>query len=261
MSRTTALPPGPDIPASAQAVLYHRDPLGVLRRARARFGPVFTLSFALKGPLVFVAEPTAIPELLAADPHRAHAGEARRHVLPQASARSPFGADGEAHAAIRARMARAFDPERMAAAEDEIAGLAERHVASWPVGRPFRLLARMRTLAIEIFVRSVLAVRDEQRALALVAAVRHLLWTPGNPPAPVPGKDDGPPGRIVDALFIARRAPIARLMEEGAPRGGVRGGEIAAPRRPGGERADLLGRVLAAEPDAPADAIVDELLV
>src|SRR3954447_24044469 len=137
MSRTPALPPGPDIPASAQAVLYHRDPLGVLRRARARFGPVFTLSFALKGPLVFVAEPTVIPELLAADPHRAHAGEARRHVLPQASVRSPFGADGEAHATIRSRMAPAFEADRMAAAEREIAALAQRHIAAWPIGRPF----------------------------------------------------------------------------------------------------------------------------
>src|SRR3954454_13236881 len=157
MSRPTALPPGPDIPASAQAMLYHRDPLGVLSRARARFGPVFTLRFALKGPMVFVAEPSAIPALLASDPHGAHAGEARRHVLPQASARSPFGADGEAHAATRALMAPAFDPERMAVAEPEISAMAQRHIATWPVGRPFRLLPRMRTLAIEVFVRSVLA--------------------------------------------------------------------------------------------------------
>jgi cytochrome P450 len=252
MATTTApLPPGPDVPASVQAVLYHRDPLGVLSRARARFGPVFTLRFALKGPMVFVAEPSAIPALLASDPHGAHAGEARRHVLPQASARSPFGADGEGHTATRARMEPAFDPERMAAAEGEIAALAERHIASWPAGRPFRLLARMRTLAFEIFVRTVLAVRDEQRAVALVAAVRHLLWTPGNPPTPVPGRDDGPPGRIVDALFMARRAPIERLIGE----------EIAERRRAGGGHDDLLGMVLAAEPQATADAIVDELLV
>jgi cytochrome P450 len=67
----------------------------------------------------------------------------------------------------------------------------------------------------------------------------------------VPGNDDGPPGRAVDALFMARRVPIARLMEQ----------EIAERRRTSGERDDLLGMVLAAEPQASTDAIVDELLV
>src|SRR5881227_3596173 len=93
-----SLPPGPGAPAAAQTVLYHRDPLGVLLRARARYGRVFTLQFSLKGPMVFVAAPDAMQDLLEADPARAHAGSARRTVLPQASPRSTFGGDGETHA-------------------------------------------------------------------------------------------------------------------------------------------------------------------
>ena len=69
------LPPGPELPALAQAVAYHRDPLGVLLRARARYGPEFTLR--VTKPIVFVSDPA-----LRAD---ANAGEARRTVLPLAS--------------------------------------------------------------------------------------------------------------------------------------------------------------------------------
>src|SRR4051794_6387745 len=99
--------------ALARTMAYHRDPLGVLRRLRARHGPVFALELALKGPVCFVAAPDAVDELLAADPGRAHAGEARRTVLPQASPLSPFGADGTEHHATRRRMAPAFAPEAM----------------------------------------------------------------------------------------------------------------------------------------------------
>jgi cytochrome P450 family 135 len=238
------LPPGPQVPPVVQAVLFHRDPLGVLTRLRARHGPLFTLRFPYKAPLVFTTDRSAIAALLDADPRRAHAGAARRDVLPQASPRSPFGADGEDHAATRGRMDGAFSQERTAALEPEIAALAERHVASWPEGRPFRLLARMRTLATDVFVRLVLAIDDERRATGLVGAVRHLLWKPGNPPLPVPA------GGGAGAVFAARRAPIARLLEE----------EIAERRR-AEPRDDLLGAVVAAQPGAPADAIVDELLV
>jgi cytochrome P450 family 135 len=98
------LPPGPSLPPVLQAVAYHRDPLGVLRRARARYGPVFTLRFPYKAPLVFVADVDAVDSLLVSDPDRAHAGSARRAILLQASTSSPFGGDAAAHQLSRARM-------------------------------------------------------------------------------------------------------------------------------------------------------------
>src|ERR1700710_2976793 len=98
-----SLPAGPLLPELVQAVAYHRDPLGVLCRARARYGPVFTLRFQLKDPLVIVAAPGALRELLASDPDRARAGAARRSILPQASPASPFGGDATAHQTSRAR--------------------------------------------------------------------------------------------------------------------------------------------------------------
>jgi cytochrome P450 len=246
-----ALPAGPTSSALAQTVLYHRDPLGVLRRLRAHHGPVFTLRLALKGPVVFAADTDALGPLLESDPDTAHAGSARRHILPQASPTSPFGADGAWHREIRSRVAAGLAPDAMAAIEPAVAAIAREHVARWPVGRPFRLLARMRALCTDIMVRGVLAVADEPRATALAAAIRRMLWTPANPPLPLPGDGDGVLGIAGNALFARRRAPVARLLAD----------EIDERRRRGVAGAGMLGKLVAADAGLDAEAIVDQLLV
>src|SRR3954454_7532216 len=162
------LPDGPRLPGSVQAIAYHRDPLAVLRRARARYGPVFTLEFPLQGPLIFASSPAALPGLLNADPEKARAGEARRKILPQASTASPFGGDGDTHGKSRARMWPAFAPERIQAMEASISGLAGEHCARWPTGRPFRLLEAMRTLCTDVTVHLMLGVTDPSRRAELV---------------------------------------------------------------------------------------------
>src|SRR3954462_7730892 len=113
-------PPGPALPAPLQTVAYHRDPLGVLRRARARYGPVFTLR--VKDPIVFVTDPAAVETVMGAG----RAGEARRTVLPLASPRSLFGADGDEHRALRASL----EPHFADIDADLIAAIAREHIAT-----------------------------------------------------------------------------------------------------------------------------------
>src|SRR5215207_11040742 len=174
---TTAAPPGPDSNVLAQTVAFHRDPLGFLRRAQSELGDVFQIRLLTARPTFVVAEPEAVATLLEGDPLRAHAGEARRAVLPFASTRSVFGGDAEAHRSARGRIAPAFAPELMEARRGAIVAIAERHAASWPLGPQFRLLSRLRTLCDEIFVRLVLGVRDEEIASELIAAVGNVTRT------------------------------------------------------------------------------------
>src|SRR5205085_88596 len=84
-----------------------------------------------------------------ADPGWARAGEARREVLPMASALSVFGGDGQTHAAARERVADLFSEAAVGQRGPGITRVAESHIAQWPRGRPFRLLPRMRLLADE----------------------------------------------------------------------------------------------------------------
>lgn len=245
---------GPTVPAIAQALAYHRDPLGVLRRLKARHGPVFTLRFPLKEPLTFIATPSVLPLVLHADPGRAHAGAARRVLLPQASERSPFGGDEQAHDASRARMWPGFAPERIRAIEPALARLAEEHVRSWPTARPFRLLEAMRTLCTDITVNLVLGITDPLRRRDLGAAIRQMLNTPGNVPLPLPGDDDGPggvAGTLGDRLFQWRSAGVRRLLRD----------ELSERRASDCSGADVLSAMVSSPAPPTDDEIVDELLI
>lgn len=249
-SRQPALPDGPSIGVLAQTVALHRDPLGTLRRARARFGDVFTLRLTSVRPLVVVASPAEVEPLLAADPRAARAGEARREMLPMASPRSIFGSDGAQHDAARRRIAGLFTPEAVGRRANATTALAAAHVARWPRGRPFRLLPRLRTLVDEVFVRELLGIREQERGRAAARAIQRMLWTPGNPPLSVPGEGDGLLGAAGAAVFARRRAPLARLLAQ----------EIDDRRARGEAGDDVLGCLVSAEAAQPTEAIVDELL-
>jgi len=243
------LPPGPTTGRLAQTVTLARDPLGTLRALRAEFGPVFTVR-STNGPMVVVGAAEELIRATELDPGSARAGEARRRVLPQASPRSVFGGDGEAHGAASARVHDALTPPAVTRLEPDITAIAERHAASWPSGRPFRLRVRLRDLADEVWVRLVLRPRDEARTVALTRAARHLLRTPGNPPMPPPGEDQGLLGPATTRLIERRLAPFAELVKADVEERRAGGG---------GARDGLLARF--AETDLSPQAVVEELLI
>lgn len=247
--RSPALPPGPEVGPFTQALALHREPLGTLRRLQARYGPRFTLRLPTARPVVVVCDPADARAIAAADPEGSHAGAARRWVLPQASPVSSFGGDGGTHRAAKARLVPAFSPEATAARAPRIADLAREHVASWPRGRPFRLLPRARLLADEVTARLVLGIDDPQRARAFAAQVRRMLFTPGNPPVSPMGATDGLLGAAFAPLAQRRLATVRdRLLDE-----------LQERRRRGdrpGDPPDLLGLVA----DLPDDQAVDEVM-
>jgi cytochrome P450 len=178
------------------------------------FGDVFTIRLLTARPVIVAAAPESVEELLEADPAGAHAGEARRSVLPFASARSVFGGDGDAHRAASERVEPALSATAVDACRDEMAAIAARHAARLPRNRPFRLLERMRDVTDEIFVRLVLGVRDERLARRLIDSVRGMLRTPGNPPVTLPGPGDGVAGALGQKLFERRQAPALAALTE-----------------------------------------------
>jgi cytochrome P450 len=243
------LPPGPDTGPLAQTVALHRDPLGMLTAARGRHGDVFTLRLATARPLVVVTAADAVPGLLDADPQRAHAGAARRRILPAASPRSVFGGDGAAHATARGHIAGALAPDVVDAQRDAMAALAEAHVDAWPQGRPFRLLPRVRALVDDVFARCILRSDDAR----FVPAIRRMLWTPGNPPFSLPG--DGLLGAAARPFYRRRMAPVAALVAAELER------RRAGARRNGAvRRGDLLDALAGEPPEAAADELLSTIM-
>src|SRR3954470_2175254 len=252
MPPVASLPPGPSLDRVTQSLLFHRDPLGFLRRQQERHGDVFTLRLAIAGTMVVVADPDAVAAVVDADPQRGHGGEARRRILGMVSPRSVLGADGERHATARGRLAPAFSQQALDRRRPAMAAIAQAHVARWPRRRPFRLLPRLRAMSDEVFVRLVLGVRDEARAQALVAAIGRMIWTPGNPPAALPRRQAGALGAVGARFFDHRKAPVERLLGE----------ELHARRLAGADDEDdsVLSVVLrGSEPPTTAD-LVDELI-
>jgi len=225
------------------------DPLRVLRALRSRFGPVFTVR-STNGPMVVVGAAEELVRVTELDPGSAHAGDARRRVLPQASPRSVFGGDDEAHRAASSHVHDALTPTAIAAIEPDIAAIAEGHAASWPKGRPFKLRVRMRDLADEVWVRLVLRPSTEARTVELTRAARHLLRTPGNPPFPPPGERQGLLGPGVTRLVERRLEPFADLVKAEIGDRRARGG-------PSGE--GLLDRFAAT--DLTPEGVVEELTI
>jgi hypothetical protein len=217
------LPPTPPMGRVTQGVLFHRDPLGFLSRARERYGDAFTMRMALvHAPMVVFADPRAIGQIAPADPSTGHTG-----------------------------LAPVFAREALGRHRDAMVRIAERHVDGWPRARPFQLFPRMRKIALDIFVRLLLGVRDEDRATALVLATRRMMWTGVNPPLPPPGEGDGLAGVFGKALFRRRRQPVERLLsaEIEARRGD---------RRPAGS--DVIASLLEADPPLSTDEMLDELI-
>jgi cytochrome P450 family 135 len=178
------------------------------------FGDVFTIRLLTARPVVVAAAPESVGELLEADPASAHAGEARRAILPFASPRSIFGGDGEAHRTASDHVAATLSAAAMEERLEAMSAIATRHAAALPRGRPFRLLERVRDVTDEIFVRLVLGVRDERLAERLIGAVRQMLRTPGNPPLTLPGPGDGLAGALGRRLFERRQAPALAALTE-----------------------------------------------
>lgn len=248
----SVLPPGPDRGRLTQTVTFARDPVRVLLSARKAYGSVFTLRFAGVGPVVAVALPGELPRLLSSDPGDAHAGQARRSVLPYASPRSVFGGDEEEYRTARGRVAAHFARDAVAAHAPTIAHIAERHVACWPQGRPFPLLGRVRPLVAEVFLRCLLGIQDDDRVREGVRLIRRLAGIPVNPPA-LP--DAGLLGAAARTLVGRRLSPLAGFLvaEVNRRRTHPPSGE------PGGT--GILDALAHGEPPPAPERIVDELTV
>jgi cytochrome P450 len=110
--------------------------------------------------MVVVGAPELAHEVLHAPPGTYLAGAANRRILPVLPRNSVLTLDGEPHRQRRRELAPRFHGEGLAAIAPVIRELAEREVNGWPLGRPFAVLPRMRSLALSVAVRLILGVGD-----------------------------------------------------------------------------------------------------
>jgi cytochrome P450 len=168
---TASLPPGPRWPRAVQTIAWGARPGPFMLRCRARYGDMFTLRIAQEGHWVLTSDPDAVQQVFKGDSRLLHAGEANKVLLPVVGRHSVLLLDEQEHMAQRKLMLPPFHGKRMARYGELIASAAERELETWPSGTAFQLRPRMQAITLEVIIRAVFGIRDEQR----VALMRQRL--------------------------------------------------------------------------------------
>ena len=202
MSRNGA-PPRVPLPKALQTLRFLVRPGAFMEHWRAELGETFHASVHGPGELVFISDPASLKKLFAAD--RVNTIAPGRNIIlgPLLGPGSLLLQEGSEHLRRRKLMLPPFHGERMRAYEKVISAAAERSMASWPVGTPFRLHPSMQAITLEVILRAVFGITDERRRDELSGALVEILGATASPRAVgfiVPGLRRTPMYRRLDGL-------------------------------------------------------------
>jgi cytochrome P450 len=165
---TTGLPPGPRWPTLAQSVGLVRFRHSFVPWCHRRYGDVFTVRILPKGrPLVLFTRPEHAKEIFAGDPAVFHAGKGNAILGPIMGEHSLLLQDGVEHQRARKLLMPAFNGHALHAYRALVTEVARAEVGRWRDGEEFRSLERMNALTLEVILRVVFGVSDEERLAAL----------------------------------------------------------------------------------------------
>jgi cytochrome P450 family 135 len=135
-----------------------------MARRRERYGDVFSSHFPIFGRVVYVADPALVKEVFGGDPAVFHAGEANATVLSDTlGEHSLLTLDEARHMSQRKLLLPPFHGAAVRRYVDVMAEATAHRVAGWPVGRPFALRPEMQAITLEVILRAVFGVRDDER--------------------------------------------------------------------------------------------------
>jgi cytochrome P450 len=169
------LPPGPPLPAVVQAGLIWVAPMRFLQTCHRRYGDWFTIRIPRMGKIVYLADPDDIRSVMRGDPAMYHAGEANALIAEIVGWGSVAVLDDEAHQRSRGMMLPAFHGDSVRRQVAEMVAITADEVARWPVGDQFPVLPRMQAITLEVILRTVIGVQDEDRLAALRTALPPML--------------------------------------------------------------------------------------
>lgn len=170
-----ALPPGPRTPVALQSLRVWGGRNTYFPAMQERFGDTFSLHVAPIGKIVAVCGPEDVRKVALGGPETFPVGEQNAMFEPLLGRRTVLALDGAAHRSERKRMMPAFHGARIAGVVSTMEQLTEEEVSSWPVGRSFPLVERMRALTLKVIVRVIMGVEEGARADRLRSALRRVV--------------------------------------------------------------------------------------
>ncbi len=236
---TVAHLPQAPVPAPLQTFLFWHSPFQYLQRCQDRYGPTFALRATSQPPLIFLSDPQDIRSLMAAPQDTLRPGVGGAAVSPIVGERSFMLSDGAEHIAGRKTVLAAFHAHAVDRYTQIVADAAQRATADWPTDRTVALHPRLRSLTLEVILRSFtdhFADPLDKRILTLRERVLEMLRVTASPVLIEPHLRHGP-GRRIWQSFLHSRAQVDDLL-----------GELIDERSEPNSSGDLLG-LLAALPD------------
>ncbi len=247
------LPPGPPLPAGVQTLLFWRSPFRLLQMCRKRYGSRFTLRAAGMAPLVFLSDAQEVKALLGAPPEVLRPGEGGASIMPIVGPRSFMLLDGEEHLAGRRAILPPFRDAAVNGHAEMVARIVRREVSGWPRETPFALHPRLRSMTLQIALRTIFGDHHDAARLALLhERLLAMLSITAGPLLALPMLRRGP-GSAIWQRFLKRRAEVDQLIHAfiderrqrgrgcGAPKGAVGSGGGAQDGAP-----DILAKLMAA---------------
>ena len=169
------LPAGPREHPLWQTARWLLRPIAFMEACRRRFGDAFSVRFmGFQTPMVMLSDPEAIRALYTESANGLPPGRTVA-LLPVMGPRSVLLLEGRDHLARRRLMLPPFHGERVQAYDAVMREIAEREVDSWSPGEPFALHPRMQAVTLEVILRAVFGVTDEERKAHLRALLPRLL--------------------------------------------------------------------------------------
>ena len=176
-----ALAPGPPLPAIAQVPMVAAEPYGWMLRRWRRYGDVFSGRFPGFGFVTYVADPALAKQAFAGDPEDFRGGEATAGPLgPVLGAHSLLTLDGDEHMRQRKLLLPPFHGERVRRYAELVDEIATAEIERWPSGTPFRLRPAMQRITLEVILRAVFGLRDEEQLRRFRDALPRLGETAAN---------------------------------------------------------------------------------
>lgn len=174
------LPPGPRLPPIAQTLAWLYRPIDFLDACRKRYGDAFSVTFlGFQTPMVLVSHPEMIRAVLANRENGLPPGRALT-LEPILGARSVLLLTGSEHLSRRKLMLPPFHGERMRAYEDVVEDVITREIDSWPLRSEFPIHTRMQSVTLEVIMRAVFGVSDEDRLRRLRPLLQGILGDTGS---------------------------------------------------------------------------------
>jgi cytochrome P450 len=233
------LPPGPSSTPAIQTARWLFKPLEFLDSCRRRHGDAFSVRFiGFTTPMVVISDPESIRALYTSRENGLPPG--RSFALePIMGARSVLLLEGREHLSRRKVMLPPFHGERMRAYESVIAEVVDAEIDRWPLDEEFAIHPRMQAVTLEVILRAVFGVSDEERLERLRGLLGRMLGQMASPTLQL---------RMLIARRFNRQDPIDELRREASSVDEILHAEIAERRADPelGERDDILSMLVGA---------------